>query len=155
MNIRQRLRSEKGSISVVFLSVMCLFIIWNVIVFSEPIFKYLHADYLAKKVVNEIEEEGAISNYTTSLIADLKNEFGFNNPGVVFDIQVNRLGGTEIYNTIGNRSFQLRERFEVRVYTEVRLVLSDLFFGAFTFNMPITATARGVGQRYWRPSELY
>lgn len=140
----------------IIICIICVFAIYNLIAFSEPIFMYLKLDYIAKSAAQAIEEDGQISGDLTSLIGDLRDSYNINDVRYDFQWQFTRLGGSEkLTRSGGYRAVDLRERFEVEVSATVKVKLADFAFGALSFDMPVRASARGVGQRYWRPYQLY
>lgn len=145
--IRLLLLNNEGYVYVIVAIVIILSVIYCGITLYKPLAVRDDIFHITSVIVHEIEEEGEITDEIEIMIQDLCTEMNIS-PTISFD-------GNFILSSRSTRIIQIREPFYVDVELVIPIELMDpMFSSPVTVDITIKKRLKGVGQVYWRPSEM-
>lgn len=143
--MRSRLNNQKGYIGVILIFTSLIVMIYTIMAFQEPIFKYMYMVYLTQQTVEMVEEDGHISTETYDYISDLSTSTGLSayNPSFRFSGQIS-----------SNNNIQLRDEFSFHYECVVPItVAAPLIFEPYTLDFNLKYDLDGKSQKYFRPGD--
>lgn len=141
------LHNEEGYVYVIISIVVILSVIYCGVALYQPLAIRDDVFHIASIIVNEIEETGEITPEIKDMINNLCNEMNIS-PTIYYE-------GNFIPSSRGTDIIQIREPFYVNVEIDVPIELIDpMFTNPVTVDITIKKRLKGVGQVYWRPSEM-
>lgn len=141
------LHNEEGYVYVIIAIVVILSVIYCGVTLYRPLAIRDDVFHIASVIVDEIEETGEITSEIEDMVNDLCAEMSIS-PTIYYE-------GNFIPSSRGTDIIQIREPFYVNVEMDVPIELIDpMFTSAITVDITIKKRLKGVGQVYWRPSEM-
>lgn len=143
------LKPESGvSFWPIIVTIFFMSLLFISITFFEPFQVDRKCNYIADKIVKEIEESGEINAEIENMISDLCTE-------MKLDATI-EYEGNFIYSSRGTMLIQIRDTFYVTVKKpgELKIIEPVFLDKPISFSYVAKARLKGKGQVYWRPSEM-
>jgi len=141
------IHDEQGYVYVIVAIIILLSVIYCGISLYEPLVTRDNVFHVASVIVNEIQSVGEIDTEIENMVDALCFEMNIS-PNIYYE-------GNFINSTRGTRLIQIGEPFYVNVELTMPITLMDpMFSNPITHDLVIKKRLKGVGQVYWRPSEM-
>ncbi|WP_170138223.1 DUF4320 family protein [Anaerobacterium chartisolvens] len=133
----------QGYIDMIFKIAIIMALVMSFVALPAPFIKKQNLDHMAVSIARALETTGEINSDIVELIEEYEELTGLK-PRIEWEGNFN-----------ASRRLQIRERFSVTLTDTVAIkVMKPSFASPVSIEIPISSTAKGVSEVYWKPGQI-